>query len=70
MIDFVNSLPGWGHGWTPKMTPSIPIFSNEINALEDFRGGAKVAHDFARHVVLGAARLRADHTYSGRAPSR
>ena len=29
------------------MTPSIPIFRNEINELEDFRGGAKVAHDFA-----------------------
>ena len=29
------------------MTPSIPIFRNEINALEDFRGGVKVARDFA-----------------------
>ena len=29
------------------MTPSIPIFRNEINALEDFRGGLKVARDFA-----------------------
>ena len=47
MITFVNPLPGWGHGWTRKMTPSIPIFRNEINALEDFRGGVKVARDFA-----------------------
>ena len=30
------------------MTPSIPIFRNEINALEDFWGGwVKVARDFA-----------------------
>jgi hypothetical protein len=29
------------------MTPSIPIFPNVINALEDFRGGVKVAGDFA-----------------------
>jgi hypothetical protein len=26
----------------------IPIFRNEINALGDFRGGVKVARDFAR----------------------
>ena len=25
----------------------IPIFRNEINALGDFRGGVKVARDFA-----------------------
>ena len=47
MIASVNPLPEWGHGWTRKMTPSIPIFRNEINALEDFRGGVKVARDFA-----------------------
>ena len=29
------------------MTTSIPIFRNEINVLEDFRGGVKVARDFA-----------------------
>ena len=29
------------------MTPSIPILRNEINVLEDFRGGVKVARDFA-----------------------
>ena len=29
------------------MTPSIPIFRNEINALGDFRGGVKVARVFA-----------------------
>jgi hypothetical protein len=29
------------------MTPSIPIFPNEINTLEDFRGRVKVARDFA-----------------------
>ena len=47
MIASVNPLPEWGHSWTRKMTPSIPIFRNEINALEDFRGGVKVARDFA-----------------------
>ena len=30
-----------------KMTPSIPIFRNEINALGDFTGGVKVARVFA-----------------------
>jgi hypothetical protein len=29
------------------MTPSIPVFPNKINALGDFRGGVKVARDFA-----------------------
>jgi hypothetical protein len=38
LITRVNPLPGWGHAWTRKMTPSIPIFRNEINALGNFRG--------------------------------
>ena len=29
----------------------IPIFRNEINALGDFKGGVKVARDFAYHVI-------------------
>jgi cupin len=29
------------------MTPPIPIFHNELNALGDFEGGVKVASDFA-----------------------
>ena len=29
----------------------IPIFRNEINALGDFRGGVKVARDFAEMVL-------------------
>ena len=29
------------------MTLPIPIFRNEINALGDFKGGVKVARDFA-----------------------
>ena len=33
LITRVNPFPGWGHAWTRKMTPSIPIFRNEINAL-------------------------------------
>ena len=39
------------------MLPSIPTFRNEINALEDFRGGIKVARNFAvrLHVSLKAA---------------
>ena len=28
------------------MTPSIPLFHNEINALRDFRDGVNVARDF------------------------
>ena len=34
------------------MTPSIPIFRNKINALEDFRGGVKVARDFAAYSLI------------------
>ena len=30
------------------MNLPIPIFRNEINALGDFKGGVKVARDFAR----------------------
>ena len=33
------------------MTPLIPIFRNEINALGDFRGGVKVARDFAYRML-------------------
>lgn len=33
------------------MTPLIPIFRNEINALGDFRGGVKVARDFADFTI-------------------
>jgi hypothetical protein len=29
------------------MTPSILMFRNEINALGNFRGGRKLARDFA-----------------------
>ena len=50
LITCVNPLPGWGHGWTRRMTPPISIFPNEINALGDFRGGVKVACDFAAWV--------------------
>ena len=30
------------------MNLPIPIFRNDINALGDFKGGVKVARDFAR----------------------
>jgi len=33
LISCANPLPGWGHGCTRQMTPSIPIFPSEINAL-------------------------------------
>jgi hypothetical protein len=33
------------------MPPPILIFRNEINALGDFRGGVKVARDFAIKLV-------------------
>ena len=32
------------------MNLPIPIFRNEINALGDFKGGVKVARDFAAKV--------------------
>ncbi len=35
------------------MTPSILIFRNAINALEEFWGGVKVAPDFALPDVQG-----------------
>ena len=37
------------------MNLPIPIFRNEINALGDFKGGVKVARDFAGR---GRRRLR------------
>ena len=43
LITRVNPFPGWGHAWTRKMTPSIPIFGNEINALGNFREGVNIA---------------------------
>src|ERR1017187_6550159 len=46
LITRVNPLPGWGHAWTRKMTPSIPIFRNEINALGNFRDGVNIASEF------------------------
>jgi len=46
LITRVNPFPGWGHAWTRKMTPSIPIFHNEINALGIFREGVNIASEF------------------------
>ena len=46
LITRVNPFPGWGHAWTRKMTPSIPIFRNEINALGNFREGVNIASEF------------------------
>ena len=37
------------------MNLPIPIFRNEINALGDFKGGVKVARDFAGQIDLGPA---------------
>src|ERR1035437_8244426 len=47
LIACVNPLPGWVTVGRERYFP-IPIFRNEINALGDFRGGVKVARDFAR----------------------
>ena len=33
------------------MNLPIPIFRNEINALGDFKGGVKVARDFAFEIA-------------------
>ena len=70
MITFVNPLPGWGHGWTRKMTPSNPIFHNEINALEDFRGGVKVARDFARIATEAESRRQLEQKLAVETESR
>ena len=47
------------------MNLPIPIFRNEINALGDFKGGVKVARDFALYRrnpenrgLLGVFRIR------------
>ena len=51
LITRVNPFPGWGHAWTRKMTPSIPIFRNEINALGNFREGVNIASELTcRHL--------------------
>jgi hypothetical protein len=47
LIIRVNPFPGWGRGWTRKVTPLIPIFHNDVNVLGGSGGGVKVARDFA-----------------------
>src|ERR1017187_10100556 len=53
LITRVNPLPGWGPAWTRKMTPSIPIFRNEINALGNFREGVNIASEFTIQAAMG-----------------
>jgi hypothetical protein len=49
LVDYLCESTSWqGQRWTRKMTPSILIFRNEINALGNFRGGDKLARDFAQ----------------------
>ena len=40
------------------MNLPIPIFRNEINALGDFKGGVKVARDFAANLTAGRSNAR------------
>jgi len=46
LIMRVNSFPGWGHISREIWPRRILIFSRDINALGDFRGGAKVPREF------------------------
>jgi hypothetical protein len=70
LITRVNPLPGWGHAWTRKMTPSIPIFRNEINALGNFRDGVNIASEFtlseaqkAANTTRSKVRARVEHVF-------
>jgi hypothetical protein len=48
LVDYLCESTSWqGQRWTRKITPSILIFRNEINALGNIRGGDKLARDFA-----------------------
>jgi hypothetical protein len=47
LIYLCESTSWQGQRWTRKMTPSLLIIRNEINALGNFRGGGKLGRDFA-----------------------
>ncbi len=65
MIERVNPPFRWGHDWMRKMTPSIPIFSSRINALQDLRGGVNVGCDFTSNGQCSGGQRRPS-SHSGR----
>ena len=47
LMNQLDRVAEWGHGWTRSATHRIQLFCNERNTLDGFAGGVEVGRDFA-----------------------